>query len=77
MKDTILLENYYFPEDLVKRIGEFVIHCNTRRYHESLNNLPPEDVWLGRGNAMLEYRQRIKEKTLLLRKQLHDNSKAA
>lgn len=77
MKDTILLENYYFPGDLIKRIGEFVTHYNTRRYHESLNNLTPEDVWLGRGNAVLEYRQKIKEKTLLLRKQLHANSKAA
>ncbi len=26
MKDTILLENYYFPEHLIKRIREFVTH---------------------------------------------------
>lgn len=71
MKDQILLENYYFPEELNLKIEEFINHYNTRRYHESLNNLTPEDVWLGRGNNILKQRQKIKEKTIKNRKQLH------
>lgn len=77
LKDSILLENYYLPEELTLRIGEFVTHYNTRRYHESLNNLTPEDVWCGRGNAVLAHRQKIKEQTLLSRKLLHQKMIAA
>ncbi len=71
LKNRILLENYYLPEELQRHIEAFVSYYNTTRYHESLNNLTPQDVWLGRGNAILEQRQKIKEKTLKLRKLLH------
>lgn len=77
MKDKILLENYYLPSELEARIDEFINHYNTRRYHESLNNLTPEDVWLGRGNDILEQRRRIKAKTLTLRKNLYWQKKTA
>jgi len=77
LKNRILLENYYLPEELQRQIEAFVVYYNTRRYHESLNNLTPEDVWLGRGNAILEQRQKIKEKTLRLRKQLHQQKRVA
>jgi putative transposase len=77
MKDKILLENYYLPGDLEQRIEEFVTHYNTRRYHESLNNLTPEDVWLGRGQSILDQRRKTKEETLNLRKQLYWKQKAA
>jgi putative transposase len=77
LKNSILLENYYLPGDLENRIEEFVTYYNTRRYHESLNNLTPEDVWLGRGQAILERRRKIKEKTMKLRKQLHQQKIAA
>jgi len=36
-----------------------------------LNNLTPEDVFLGRGNAILEKRNKIKLKTMAKRKRLH------
>jgi len=77
LKDKILLEHYYMPSDLESRIGEFINHYNTRRYHESLNNLTPEDVWLGRGENILEQRRKIKAKTMTLRKQLYWQQKAA
>ena len=60
MKNQVLLENYYLPRDLNTRIGEFIDYYNTRRYHESLNNLTPEDVYTGRGQTVLNRRQRIK-----------------
>jgi putative transposase len=48
-KNRILLENYYLPGDLEAQIGAFVADYNHRRYHESINNLTPADVYFGRG----------------------------
>ena len=45
MKNQILLENYYLPGELKKRIGQFVSYYNNERYHESLDNLTPTDVY--------------------------------
>ncbi len=52
LKNQILLENYYLPGDLEQRIGEFVDYYNHERYHESLNNLTPSDVYYGRGQQV-------------------------
>jgi len=41
------LQNYYLPDELRQKIKRFVEHYNHRRYHESLNNLTPADVYLG------------------------------
>ena len=56
MKNQVLLENYYLPGDLKVRLGEFIEYYNTQRYHESLNNLTPEDVYTGRGQTVLNRR---------------------
>jgi putative transposase len=71
MKDKLLLENYYSPEALEAKIAEFVDYYNTRRYHESLNNLTPQQVWLGQGQAILKRRSQIKTRTLNQRKSIH------
>ena len=71
LKNRILLENYYLPGDLEAEIATFVDHYNTRRYHESLNNLVPADVYTGRGDAIRIERQRIKRQTLLHRRLQH------
>ena len=52
-------------------------HYNTRRYHESLNNLTPECVFTGQGSAVLKKRHDITLKTLALRKKLHAERQAA
>ena len=54
LKNQILLENYYLPGELKERLAEFVDYYNTRRYHESLDNLTPADVYFGRGQAILK-----------------------
>jgi len=71
MKNQILLENYYLPGQLEARLAEFVDYYNSRRYHESLNNLTPADVYCGRGQTILIRRQNIKLKTIELRRRLH------
>ncbi|HJL53565.1 MAG: IS3 family transposase [Pseudomonadales bacterium] len=71
LKNQILLENYYLPGDLEQRIGEFVDYYNHERYHESLNNLTPSDVYYGRGQQVLERREQIKLNTLAIRRKMH------
>lgn len=77
LKNRILLENYYLPDDLEREIGEFVTYYNDQRYHESLNNLTPKQVWFGKSQTILENRRKIKEQTLQRRKQLYYESKTA
>jgi len=49
MKNRILLQNYYLPGQLEHSIDEFVEYYNNCRYHESLDNLTPADVYFRRG----------------------------
>jgi len=71
LKNRILLDHYYMPGDLERAVGEFVDHYNHRRYHESLNNLTPADVYFGRGQTILLNRERIKRQTIEQRRLQH------
>jgi len=71
LKSRILLENYYLPGDLERAVADFVEHYNHRRYHESLDNLTPADVYFGRGERISRQREEIKRKTIELRRRLH------
>src|SRR6516165_10355227 len=77
MKNRILLDNYYLPGQLEQSIEEFVSYYNNCRYHESLDNLTPADVYFGRGQAILEGREKIKRKTIEQRRRLHQQAIAA
>ena len=68
LKNRILLDNYFFPADLEAQIEAFVDHYNHQRYHESINNLTPADVYFGRGQSILKQRERIKLKTMEARR---------
>jgi putative transposase len=70
LKNWILLENYYLPGHLEMQIEAFVQHYNHQRYHESLQNLTPADVYLGRGQTILIERERIKCHTIQQRRLL-------
>jgi transposase InsO family protein len=75
LKNRILLENYFLPGDLETQIEIFVDHYNHQRYHESLKNLTPADVYFGRGQSILASRKRIKQKTIEKRRlQYHKNA---
>ncbi len=76
MKNQVLLENHYLPGDLEARVAAFVDHYNHRRYHESLDNLTPADVYFGRGQAILDRRAKTKRKTIALRRQLYQKAAA-
>jgi len=76
LKNRILLENYYLPGALEQAIGDFVAHYNHLRYHESIANLTPADVYFGRGQTILLERERIKRDTIKARR-LHHRGHAA
>ena len=76
LKNRVLLENYYLPGALEQAIDAFVEHYNHRRYHESLGNLTPADVYFGRGHDILSERREIKEQTLKQRRLLNQRQAA-
>ena len=76
LKNRILLENYYLPGRLEAQIEAFVEHYNNQRYHESLSNLTPADVYHGRGQTILMERERIKRNTIEKRRLQHRKSAA-
>jgi len=76
LKNRILLENYYLPGDLEAQIEAFIAHYNHRRYHESLSNLTPADVYFGRGQTILIKREKIKRQTIEHRRLQHRKSAA-
>ena len=71
LKNRILLENYYLPGALEAQVEAFVAHYNHHRYHESLSNLTPADVYFGRGQTILLDRERIKRRTIQQRRLIH------
>ena len=76
MKNRILLENYYLPGNLEQQIGAFVDHYNNHRYHESLNNVTPADVYFGRDKEILRERKKIKKQTIQYRRLQHQRQAA-
>ena len=76
LKNRILLENYYLPGDLQAQIEAFVADYNHRRYHESIDNLTPADVYFGRGHTILLQRERTKRQTITQRRLQHQRQAA-
>ena len=76
MKNRVLLENYYLPGDLEMQIGAFVDYYNHQRYHESLNNVTPADVYFGRDKDIIRERSRIKKQTIQNRRLQHQRRAA-
>jgi transposase InsO family protein len=68
MKNVVKLQNYYSPSELETAIAEFVVFYNNERYHESLENLTPADVYFGREKEVLTKREEIKMRTLQQRR---------
>lgn len=77
MKNILLLEHYYSPDELENQIGLFVDYYNNHRYHEALNNLTPADVYYGRGPEILTRRKQVKKRTMILRKRYNLSLKVA
>ena len=77
MKNIVKLDNYFSPDELEAALQKFVDYYNTNRYHESLNNLTPEDVYYGRGDLILRERERIKTESITKRRNEYQKNKLA
>ena len=58
-------------------LRDFVACYNNERYHESLDNVTPADVYLGRQYEIISERDRIKKRTMRKRKREYLAAKAA
>ncbi len=76
MKNRLLLEHYYLPGDLEAIIETFIDYYNHRRYHESLQNVTPADVYFGQAESVLRRRRAIQQHTMARRRQLHAKAAA-
>ena len=77
MKNVVKLQHYYFPWELEAALRDFVAHYNNERYHESLDNVTPADVYFGRQDAVLTERDKIKQLTMKRRKREYLAERAA
>ena len=75
MKNVVKLNHFYHPEELIEALKKFVENYNNKRYHESLENLTPADVYFGRSEQILEKRRQIKSDSIHKRRQLYFQQK--
>jgi putative transposase len=68
MKNVVKLDNYLVPEELEAAVKKFVYRYNNERYHESLNNLTPADVYFGIGGSILKEREKLKKIAIINRR---------
>ena len=71
MKNVVKLNYYYCPEELNQALKDFVHYYNHQRYHESLDNVTPADVYFGKREGILKQREKIKKQTLKQRRQCY------
>lgn len=76
MKNVVKLDHYYCPEELEAAIKNFVNNYNNHRYHESLQNLTPADVYFGRGDQILKERERLKQQAFKTRRMEYEKIKS-
>ena len=71
MKNVVTLQNYYAPWELEQELERFVRWYNHGRYHESLNNVTPADVYHGRHREIVTARELVKLQTLEHRRRVN------
>ena len=69
MKNIVKLHHYYSPSELENAINDWVAYYNNERYHESLSNVTPSDVYFGREEKFLQKRKQTKLRTTQKRRQ--------
>ena len=74
LKNRIPLENDYLPGYLERQVAAFVEHYYHGRYHNSIDNLIPADVYFGRGQVILTEREKIKHQTIQQRRLRHQEA---
>jgi putative transposase len=75
MKNIVKLNHYYCPDELIDAVDDFVNYYNHKRYHESLDNVTPADVYFGKKEQILRRRERIKIQNMTMRRALYATEK--
>ncbi len=71
MKNVVLLQHYYLPQELESEVAVFVEYYNHHRVHESRQNVKPADVFFDRQQEISSERKLIKRRTLAGRRKLN------
>lgn len=77
LKSKVKLYVYDCPNVLKEEVGKFISYYNKKRYHESLGNVTPDDVFYGRRSLIIKERNDKRRLTLKSRKEYNQNSNSA
>ena len=69
------LQDIFCSSELEKAIDGRVKYYNERKFHESLDNLTPRDVYLGQGEKIKRIRETIKQNSINKRISEHKRMK--
>jgi putative transposase len=69
LKKVVKLHTYDCPNELKAEVGKFISQYNKSRYHESLGNVTPDDVFYGRRDGIIKVRNQKRRLTFMRRKE--------
>lgn len=71
LKTNVYVHDYNKLDELKKSVGTFISYYNKNRYHESLGNVTPDDVFYGRRDEIVKARSEKKIITMEHRKEVN------
>jgi len=74
LKSVVKLHVYSCPNELKREVDKFINFYNQSRYHESLGNVTPDDVFYGRREKIIKEREDKRRLTIMRRKNYNRGS---